>query len=675
MYAEDRKGQKQVFFHASKRDHKWISRSFSLLLNHDRLFILDKCTLIHGAKGCDNEMNAKMDADDRLLEQGYKVMYLSPNVFISREANSNVIKLRLLKWSDKQLRQKDSYLRELNTDKLPDLSWHKCGRLLSRDKCAKIVCITFDSVQEAEKWEKEIKKAQISPKLPSDFFHSHKLTDRATTLYKNLDCSIWRMILSGDNKASRGIRAFYFNLTSGSRETRSGDIEPITNGPYGAIFARLQDLSVKLRGIDKNASDNNRKMRGIDATTFSEDDEIDVEIFCYLLYRISMDKLDRILLLLSNFTGEYFQITDDEAPDWYSENQNETYWMNIRRDSLRVAHAFLNRSDDFMNGAEKFGHSTFMKIIEDSVYAILSVKNDLPDNFALQDQVDQPMTPEQWDSVAYWFRNEVEIFRNLTSTGSKTLLEITPIEIDLAMKSPMWLLHALMTQMFFHLLNLQVEYIENKYGRERTEKLYSSQLSTLDFVDDEDDLNNDEDNDDDFENTNDNEIENNNDNSQMSRQRSGSVRKSKQRLARAGTTVFYVEQDIPRNEIIEHKSRQIVDIYKKLPVDFLLLNFEAKLTPKSYQVTTSPHLINCLFLFPPAKQHEVFKHYIQNHSVSGELYRAFLKQSFLLTLHSTRVEESMMKHMLDITGWLLFEVRKIPNSISVTTSYYTLVVK
>ena len=62
MYAEDRKGQNQVFFHASKRDHKWISRSFSLLFNHDRLFILDKCTLIHGAKGCDNEMNAKMDA-------------------------------------------------------------------------------------------------------------------------------------------------------------------------------------------------------------------------------------------------------------------------------------------------------------------------------------------------------------------------------------------------------------------------------------------------------------------------------------------------------------------------------------------------------------------------------------------------------------------------------------
>lgn len=168
--------------------------------------------------------------------------------------------------------------------------------------------LKFTTEGVAEEWRKYIQDEIDRPKLPNFFLSMGKLDK---TFYNKLDGSIWRMILSGDSS----LGAYYFDLTQHKNDD-NGD--PVDNVSYVRVFSRIRDLATKLMG--KNRSDES------DLTG-------DENIFTYLLYRMSRDTLDRVMLLLSDFEVpdiiEISNYTSSQSPFWLKQKAFQAFWSGL----------------------------------------------------------------------------------------------------------------------------------------------------------------------------------------------------------------------------------------------------------------------------------------------------------------------------------------------------------
>lgn len=225
-----------------------------------------------------------------------KVFFLSPNVEVKQVGKKVIVEKEIAFGND--------------------LSWMKTKRgddsSLSSPSSpgASVVSMSFDDEDSAVAW-KEMLLSEIStPKLPKGFYNNMDFC-------KKLNSSIWRMILEGNES----IRALYFSLTESNLDENGN---PIDVQRYLPLIDRVREISLSLLGKHR-----------IESLTIVED----ADIMTYLLYRISLNKMDRALLLLSDFEledmieiSEYAPRTNP-PPKWLETFQS--FWKDLPSPTLR----------------------------------------------------------------------------------------------------------------------------------------------------------------------------------------------------------------------------------------------------------------------------------------------------------------------------------------------------
>jgi hypothetical protein len=218
------------------------------------------CILLKGSIVVMTEKIDKITFDKNLkvLKDSKKIFYLSPNTDIERK--SNVIYLR-------RLEQKSNNNGFIN-------SWFDCDKYSKNISLNKINLIFYNE-EKAIKWEKWIKEEINFPHL-SRFC----MTDYDPLFISNLNGYIWQMILHGNES----VKSFYFNITF---ELDLNNLPLEFVDPYRScykIFNRILQL------VDSLCPGENQKKRP--GTEY---------IVAYLIYRMSKDKMDRLLILLCEF--------------------------------------------------------------------------------------------------------------------------------------------------------------------------------------------------------------------------------------------------------------------------------------------------------------------------------------------------------------------------------------
>ena len=291
---------KKILFHQIKKFAK-VKQKKGLVIDIYNFFLPDRiCLLLKGCvvllKNCKS-----IDEDLETAFKNGKVFYLSPNSVISR-TEKKTIELKQLDWKDS-----NGTKMKTNVDEIDRLDlWP-----YTENKNISVLSMTFilDTEAHAEAWEKRLNEEKNLPHLSESFVRNYD-----KDMVFNNKWYIWQMILGGNES----VRSFYFNLTDvGRNNPEKNDV----------LFERLVDLVQSLCG--------NSIREGKDFA------------IAYLLYRISKDAIDRLMIMLCRFNPETVrEITNYAAafnrnnvsrqlksntstPDWIRKNENlKDFWRS-----------------------------------------------------------------------------------------------------------------------------------------------------------------------------------------------------------------------------------------------------------------------------------------------------------------------------------------------------------
>lgn len=453
--------------------------------------------------------------------------------------------------------------------------------LMTSNIGASTVKIKYASDSEAERWEKIILDEMSRPKLPRKFFREYKnmtFKKSNTSFYHTLDCTLWRMMISGD----KSLRALYFHLTTGVDNNN----DPIDDVRYEKVFTRIMHLASILKGEQRTKDDAQLVC-------------VDENVIAYLLYRLTHDSLDRVLLLLGDFNIfdiiEISKYSDANRPLWLQSEETKAFWSRLPSNvpSLRIIHAFLAKSD----GQEQF--------IKKSIFALLSSRSEN----MLSTHAEQPIVTDdginQWDPIMAWYEEE------LMFSDTNVHITFSLEDIEFMNLNRMWLLHRIVGHLIFVLFPRVAKSVEVYLNRTGSSNSSATILRVGSL---------------------DNRVGSGND-----------------------AEKYELEVLEKRKELMNDRKNTLVEVYKSFAksnenLKFLLTEFKARLSPK-LEPEIAPHLLNNIFYFEDMHLKHVISHFLKLGKANDDFVAKLLKQCLRM---SQTVTERLLEKYLDILGWVLF---------------------